>query len=104
MEVEEEEAGMYFANIFSPNGDNINDYFYVQGSLNRQATLDNISVYDRWGSRIYNRSNPQINVKEDGRDGTMNGQRMNPGVYVYVLNFTEGGVKKVVVNTVTLVN
>ena len=78
-------------NVFSPNGDNINDIFYVGGV--KGYTSASIEVYNRWGKRVY--SNSEEKDREftqalfwDGRD--MNsGEILSDGVYYYIVNLQD---------------
>ena len=52
-------------------------------------------IFDRWGEVVYEASNFDINDPTFGWDGKMNGENMNPGVFVYMLEieFVDGLVK-----------
>ncbi len=79
---------MDIPNVFTPNGDGVNDYFYPRQLLTRGLTSVNINVYNRWGQLVYQ------TTSLDGRgwDGTFNGQPQPEGVYVYIIdaNFKDG--------------
>ncbi len=70
-----------FPNVFTPNGDGVNDYFQpfaLEGILNYK-----MKIYDRWGELQY----------ETDNSGKWNGNRPNgkpcvEGVYFFVLDFT----------------
>jgi gliding motility-associated-like protein len=65
-------------NVFTPNGDNINDTFTV-ADLSGTWTMH---IYDRWGNLIF--STEQIS--EDGWDGyNLLGLEAVTGVYFYIL-------------------
>ena len=71
--------GLVENNVFSPNGDNINDLFSFEnyGMLEMYVTF-----YNRWGDKVYEMFSPK-----DSWDGvSMNGQEVPEGVYFYVLN------------------
>ena len=79
---------VYFPNIFSPDGDGINDYF--QSAVGPGVDkINNLLIYDRWGNKLFTQSNylpdPALT---DGWDGNFNGEEMPPGVYVYYLQAT----------------
>lgn len=82
-EEEELSTSVYIPNIFSPNGDQINDDFGISfgPDLNLQAIQG--SIYDRWGNGIF-----QSDKIPFSWDGTRQGLLMAPGVYVYVLRVT----------------
>ncbi len=74
---------VYPPNVFSPNGDNINDIFSVIGSKSL-ASIDQLQIFDRWGNLLYEGRNllPGSGAGWNGRSGE---QPCNPGVYVYVV-------------------
>jgi len=65
-------------NVFSPNGDNINDIFEFRTN---GITVYELTVYNRWGVVIY-----LITAKRPFWDGISSaGVKMAPGNYFYVL-------------------
>jgi gliding motility-associated-like protein len=64
---------------FSPNGDGNNDFVHVLGL---GITSIDFKIYNRFGQMVF--STTDI---EDGWDGTMNGELLNQGVFVYTLEF-----------------
>jgi gliding motility-associated-like protein len=71
---------VYVPNIFTPNGDNINDILYVHGQGIKEFTF---VVYDRWGEKIFTSSD-----LTSGWDGTYKGKDMYSAAYVYTLSVT----------------
>ena len=65
-------------NVFTPNGDGVNDYFdfgeYAMESIN-------VHLYNRWGELVY--SWETLDTQWDGRG--LDGQDLPEGVYYYVL-------------------
>ena len=74
---------LQIANIFSPNGDGINDMFYVQYP-DDNITIKAMSVYDRWGTLIYNTEKTFVNDPTIGWDGTYKNTPSDSGVYTYL--------------------
>jgi gliding motility-associated-like protein len=72
---------VYAPNSFTPNGDNINDYFYILGD--EKANIEILFIYDRWGNKIFGTFNVPVNQPLYGWNGTFKSQKMNPGVFVY---------------------
>ncbi len=70
---------VYVPNIFSPNGDGINDVIYVHG---RDIQIDWI-IFDRWGEEVF-----ESEDISSGWDGTFKGKKMPSDVYVYRLIVT----------------
>ncbi|MDX1476625.1 MAG: gliding motility-associated C-terminal domain-containing protein [Saprospiraceae bacterium] len=81
---------VYIPNVFSPNRDQVNDFFYVQA--NDFAVAVDMLVVERGGVVVYDVQGIPPNVEAAGWDGTMNGQLVNPGVYAYLIriHFSDG--------------
>jgi gliding motility-associated-like protein len=92
----------FIPNTFTPNGDNLNDYFTAYGP--NLVMIDYMHIYDRWGSLIFSHEVIPANNTNLGWDGTQNGQEVNAGVYTYImeLKFKEGD-KKMVSGNITLI-
>jgi gliding motility-associated-like protein len=93
------EHTVFIPNVFTPNGDGLNDYFEVFG--NKEAWKQfSASIYDRWGEKVY--ETDDMNFKWDG---IYKGKLLKPGVFVYTIkviyldNFSE----KLFKGSVTLV-
>ena len=72
-------------NVFTPNGDGKNDIFYIKGKSKGIKEVNTFKVFDRWGELVYEDSHFFINDPVNGWDGRFKGQRVNPGVYVYLV-------------------
>jgi gliding motility-associated-like protein len=68
----------YIPNIFSPNGDGLNDVFEIK--FNNTAEVESVSgqIYDRWGNLLFSSETNPFQW-----DGTSHGSPLNPGVFVY---------------------
>ncbi len=64
-------------NAFTPNGDGDNDNFVP--ILSRFVSRINFQVYNEWGQKVYETSDPLINWGGDN----FNGSQLNDGVYYY---------------------
>ena len=73
----------FFApNVFSPNGDQINDEFFLQ--IRGVAEIRRFTLYDRWGDVLKTGTTPLMRdpeVRWSGRNGY---ELCMPGVYVWV--------------------
>ncbi len=78
--------GCYMAvpNVFTPNGDGVNDYFFPRQLLSRGLTAFTMNIYNRWGELIF------TTTTTDGRgwDGRFNNAVQPEGVFVYVIDAT----------------
>ncbi len=78
-------------NVFTPNGDNQNDRFYIlpgEGSFSRMS----LTVYNRWGNLVFeDRHFESRNDPKHGWDGTDHntGNQVPDGVYYYIITLTD---------------
>ncbi len=94
---------VYLGDIFSPNGDNSNDYFFPQSSSDTGISINNLSIYDRWGNLVFTNNNFGPNNPDQGWDGYFNNDKSEPGVYTYLLDYTLNGNNKIKAGTLTLI-
>jgi gliding motility-associated-like protein len=72
-------------NTFTPNGDGVNDVWYVDLKNNTNVSY---TIYNRWGTIVkQNELNTQTFVQWDGR--TTSGERVSVGVYYFVLEYLD---------------
>ncbi|MEL6987747.1 MAG: gliding motility-associated C-terminal domain-containing protein, partial [Bacteroidota bacterium] len=89
-----ENIKIFIPNIFSPNGDNINDNFEVYLSDPNFAMME-MQIFDRWGNLLF---------KGEKWDGRSNNKLASSGVYVYVVKLMASGDEEMIItNSVTLV-
>ncbi|OQP66311.1 hypothetical protein A3860_12470 [Niastella vici] len=96
-------ASTAMPNAFSPNGDGKNDYFYVIGGSDIKK-VKNLSVFNRYGQKVFESRNSPANDRKYGWDGTINGKRVDMGTFVYLatLEYADGSVQ-VIKGTVTVI-
>jgi len=81
-------------NAFTPNGDNINDYFEILGIEFYPG--NSLAVINRWGKKVYEAKNYGIDTDPifwDGKSntGVVNGNNELPaGTYFYILDLGTG--------------
>ncbi|MBR9922092.1 MAG: hypothetical protein GYB31_14730 [Bacteroidetes bacterium] len=74
----------FLPNVFSPDYNGLNDYFFVQdGGDIREITY--LKIFDRWGGLVYEQYNFLPNDLMLGWDGTHRGKEVNEGVYVWIM-------------------
>lgn len=71
---------IFVPNLFSPNGDGINDVMYVYGTAIAQLEF---RIYNQWGQLAFTSKDIR-----QGWDGTMSGQKQPVGVYVWIVKAT----------------
>lgn len=69
-------------NVFTPNGDGVNDYFSFSNEFEDYSIK--INIYNRWGELVY--KNESTQVSWDGRKGT---ELAAAGTYYYSLEIIE---------------
>lgn len=73
-------------NVFSPNGDGINDCFKISiPQLPDDCTDFILTIYNRWGQVVYNKEPEDAYSCWNGRNQE-NNVNVAPGVYYYLLN------------------
>ena len=75
-------------NVFTPNGDGVNDYFFPRQVLTMGLTDFHMTIYNRWGEEIFTTSS----LDGGGWDGRFNGELQPMGVFVYTIegSFKDG--------------
>ncbi len=76
--VTEEGPTLYVPNAFTPNGDSINDVFWI-GATNIKEF--HIIIFDRWGLKMFESSDI-----EKSWDGKINGKEVADGTYFHLIN------------------
>lgn len=71
---------IYLPGAFSPNDDGINDVFTAYGPFQR---VERLQVFNRWGGLVWD------NPNGIPWNGTFNGRQAEPGLYVYLLRYTD---------------
>lgn len=74
------EDKFFIADIFSPNGDGMNDILFVRSS---EAETLEFLVFDRWGKLVF-----ESDDVDNGWDGTYKGKPAESGVYFYSIKMT----------------
>lgn len=77
----EDACEIYVPNVFSPNGDALNDYF--KPSSNCSFESFEMKVFSRWGQLVYNSRNA-----EEGWNGESAGEPAPAAVYTWVISYT----------------
>jgi gliding motility-associated-like protein len=74
----EEASAIHVPNVFSPNGDNVNDAFYI---TSQGLSSFDMKIYDRWGVLM-----GHVNSAIQGWDGrTKGGVLATDGTYYYII-------------------
>ena len=68
---------IYIPNSFTPNGDGVNDVFYIRS---RYIEHMYFVIFDRWGEKVF-----ETNDYSTGWDGTFRNQLLEPAVFDYYL-------------------
>ncbi len=74
--------------IFTPNGDNYNDFFVVPGLQDYPGSR--MEIFTRWGERIF----ASENYQNDWQGNNQSGQALQDDTYFYVLTLSSGEVIK----------
>lgn len=94
---------VYFPNIFSPNDDNVNDRFFI-ASGNQLKNIDRLTIYSRWGEKVFEAEDMIPGDPNSGWDGRFKGRTVNPSVFVYVAEITYvDDVKETISGTISVI-
>ncbi len=75
---------MSLPNVFSPNGDGVNDYFFPRELLTKGLTSFKMDIYNRWGQLVYSTTG----IDGRGWDGKFNDVPQPEGVFIYMIDAT----------------
>jgi gliding motility-associated-like protein len=87
---------LYLPKGFTPNEDGLNDQFYISNPYAVDEVLS-FEVLDNWGGRVF-----YTKDRFERWDGSFNGQKMNPGVYLWKARYRCKGIEKSDFGSVTL--
>ncbi len=82
---------LYVPNIFTPDGDGVNDQFHIKYDF-RPSDFD-IVIYNREGKKMYSSSDP---------DFRWDGSKCSAGVYSYIIKYQSLGRPKTMSGYITL--
>jgi gliding motility-associated-like protein len=84
----EDTSGIFVPNVFSPNGDGLNDVFEVRM---KNVELETFEIFDRWGLSIFKSGEMSMKYYQtatwDGR--TTAGMQCSEGTYFYVIRIKD---------------
>jgi gliding motility-associated-like protein len=87
---------------FTPNNDGKNDLFYIKGK--GIGIIKSLLIFDRWGEKIFERTNFGIDDKSSAWDGKYKGMLVPVGSYVYLAEMQcESGEPIIKKGTVTVI-
>jgi len=75
-----ERTAVFIPTAFTPNGDNVNDYFEVYGEVIKNL---NIKIYNEWGLLLW-----EGDKRDSKWNGTVNGKNQPAANYAYIVNYT----------------
>ena len=79
---------VFFPTGFTPNGDNLNDDWGMSNVV-FLGEFVSLQVFDKWGGELFNSENSSRRW-----DGTLKGEDLMPGIYVYQFHYTCNGEEK----------
>lgn len=74
----------FVPNIFTPNGDGINDVFRFGGEGNYCTDSVSVKIFDRWGKLVFETTEPEF--EWNGKDA--NGKESSEGTYYVIITGT----------------
>jgi gliding motility-associated-like protein len=89
-------CNIYFPNAFTPNADGRNDYFKMLTDYLLQDY--HLIIFNRWGQKVFESTD-----RGHAWDGTLNGKKLDTGVYVWYCTFKRANVASDMKGIVTLI-
>ena len=91
---------LHIMNSFTPNGDSVNDVFYIHFPCAPEKFK--VAIFNRWGEELY--TSEDFNFRWDGSYSIKkNTMQAEMGVYVYKVSFTYLGEEKTITGNLTLI-
>ena len=83
-------------NVFAPNSSHFQNAIFRPFVTNKVERINYMRVFNRWGAKVYERTDFPIEDESTGWDGRFNGNMLNTGVYIYLfeIEFIDGSVRK----------
>ena len=78
-----------YPKYFTPNGDGINDFWYIKNLNQRITENGSVAIFDRYGKLIY-----QINPQNQVWDGSFNGSPLPSSDYWFQIQLGDGQIIK----------
>lgn len=72
-----EKSSLTIPNVFTPNGDNVNDVFFIDS---HNISSFDLQIFNRWGQLLFSADAPS-----KGWDGKTDGTTVPDGTYMYIL-------------------
>ncbi|HFC00006.1 MAG TPA: T9SS type B sorting domain-containing protein, partial [Phaeodactylibacter sp.] len=73
---------IFIPNVFSPNGDGVNDVFMIFGGRGVKE-IEDFQIFSRWGDLVFEKHHFQPNDASMGWNGYFKGKKMNSAVFVF---------------------
>jgi gliding motility-associated-like protein len=76
------------ANVITPNNDNKNDFFVIEGV--QEFDDARLEIYDRWGRLVFNTDNYMAGFADGKFENAFSGNNLEDGTYYYVIDVDKG--------------
>ncbi len=96
------DKGIFVPTAFIPSGNKKeNKKLFVYGKSG--IKVKKFIIYDRWGGKVYERNDFEVNDESEGWDGTFRGEKLNTGVFSWYLEIENiNGISQIFKGLVTL--
>ena len=102
--IEEESGGDIFINNVFALSDPLNNTLFPQAASTLNLVVNSLSIFDRWGNQLFLSENIEINNAATGWNGLYQNEKVNPGVYVYKLDYQKNGEVLIKVGSITVLD
>lgn len=98
----QQDCSIYIPNVFVPTSFPPNDKLRVFVESGSNLEILEFKIFDRWGALLYDQQNIDPFTFTDWWDGTVHGQAVDTGVYVYLIKYQENGKQGFISDAVTV--
>lgn len=96
------QSAFYLPNVFSPNGDGVNDVFNIGSRPNFIEEIEQFQIFNRWGELVFSEKNV-LPTEFKGWDGTFEAKEAMQGVYVFMIRVkTRAGISEMLTGEVAV--
>ena len=100
----EDEINVYIPNVFNPTSQNPSNRQFTIQFTDEVLEVSYFRVFDRWGALVFEVTDIAGSAPIPGWDGSHKGKIVNPGVFVYTVEYrTSDGSSTVLYGDVTVI-
>lgn len=102
--ISQENCELYIPNVFSPNGDGINDLISFNAPTVQELDVLKFQIFDRWGNIVCRKENTLMHPGQELWSGHSGEKECPAGVYTYIFTYAvKDGTQRIKSGDITLI-